>query len=89
LRESRTPVTVDDVAAAIFERLCDRQRAEGPAASMSLAELRLAIGATEAELMEAVKVLRFSDDLYIAFPSSTRDRLTLGPSWRGRCEDEA
>jgi hypothetical protein len=29
-------VTVDDIAAAIFERLCDRQRAQGPGAAMSL-----------------------------------------------------
>ena len=41
---------------------------------------------TEAELMEAVKVARLSEDLYIAF--TARDRVTLGPSWRGRCEDE-
>jgi len=36
--------------------------------------------------MEAVKVARLSEDLYIAF--TARDRVTLGPSWRGRCEDE-
>jgi hypothetical protein len=43
---------------AIFRRLCDRQRAHGIGAAMSLAELRLALGVTEAELMEAVKVAR-------------------------------
>jgi hypothetical protein len=78
-------VTVDDIAAAIFERLCDRQRAQGPGAAMSLAELRLALGVSDAQLAEAIRVLRISDDLYIAF--SRRDPgLTLGPSWRGRCE---
>ena len=82
-------MTVDDVAAAIFQRLCDHQRAQGPGASMSLAELQLAIGATERELAEAIKILRLSDDLYIALPKGARDRVTLGPSWRGRCEDES
>jgi hypothetical protein len=53
---------------------------------MGLAELRLAIGVTEAQLMEAVKVARLSDDLYIRF--TAKDRVTLGLSWRGRCEDE-
>jgi hypothetical protein len=81
-------VTVDDVAAAIFGRLCDHQRAHGPGATMTLAELRLALGVTEAVLMAALKVLRLSDDLYIAFPGRARDRVTLGPSWRGRCEDQ-
>lgn len=79
-------MTVDDVVEAIFRRLCDHQRAQGVGADMSLAELRLALGVTEAQLMEAVKVARLSDDLYIAF--TARDRVTLGPSWRGRCEDE-
>jgi len=80
-------VTVDDVVEAIFRRLCDRQRAHGVGADMSLAELRLALGATEAQLMEAVKVLRLSDDLRIAFTAQGRDRVTLGASWRGQCED--
>jgi hypothetical protein len=53
---------------------------------MSLTELRLALGVTEAQLVEAVKVARLSDDLKIAF--TTAGRVTLGPSWRGRCEDE-
>jgi hypothetical protein len=53
---------------------------------ISLTELRLAVGVTEAELAEAAKVLRFSDDLKIAF--TTADRITLGASWRGRCEDQ-
>ncbi len=79
-------MTVDDVMEAIFRRLCDQQQAQGVGADMSLAELRLAIGVTEAQLMEAVKVARLSDNLYIAF--TARDRVTLGASWRGRCEDE-
>ncbi len=77
---------VDDDVEAIFRRLCDHQRAHGPGAAMSLAELRLALGVTEAQLMDAVKVARLSDYLFIALTS--RDRVTLGVSWRGRCEDE-
>jgi hypothetical protein len=79
-------MTVDDVVEGMFRRLCDQQRARGVGADMGLAELRLALGVTEPELMEAVKVARISDDLKIAF--TARDRVTLGPSWRGRCEDE-
>lgn len=63
-----------------------QQRHQGAGLDMSLAELRLALGATESELLEAVKVARFSDDLRVVFTAG--DRVTLGPSWRGRCEDE-
>jgi hypothetical protein len=79
-------MTVDDVVEAIFRRLCLRQRIQGAGAGMSLTGLRLALGVTEEELMEAVKVARLSDDLKIAFTAP--DRVTLGASWRGRCEDE-
>lgn len=71
---------------AIFRRLCDHQRPKGPEADMSLAELRLALGVTERQLVEALMVARLSDNLYIAF--TARDRVALGTSWRGRCEDE-
>jgi hypothetical protein len=53
---------------------------------MSFGELRLALGVTEADLMKALRVLRISDDLRITF--TAQDRVTLGPSWRGRCEGE-
>jgi hypothetical protein len=53
---------------------------------MSLTELRIGLGVTEEQLVEAVKVARISDDLFVAFTAP--DRLTLGPSWRGRCEDQ-
>ncbi len=79
-------MTVNDVVEAIYRRLCIRYQTSRPGADMSLTELRLALGVTEAELLEAVKVARISDDLFIAF--TARDRVTLGPSWRGRCEDE-
>jgi len=79
-------VTVDDVVEAVFRRLCLRQRHQGVGAAMSLTELQIGLGVTEAELMEALKVARLSDDLYIAFTAP--DRLTLGPSWRARCEDQ-
>ena len=79
-------MTVDDVVEAIFRRLCLRQRHQGVGAHMSYTELRLALGVTEAELIEAVNVARIPDDLFIAFTGS--DQVTLGPAWRGRCEDE-
>jgi hypothetical protein len=78
-------VTVDDVVEAIYDRLCLRQRHQGVGADMSLTELRLALAVTEAELLEAVKVARISEDLFVAFTAP--DRVTLGPSWRGRCEE--
>lgn len=55
---------------------------------MSLAELRLALGVTETQLMDANKVLRISSDLFIAFTTPAWDRAMLGPAWQGRCEDE-
>jgi hypothetical protein len=79
-------MTVDDVVEAMFRRLCLRLRYQRLAADMSLIELRLALGVTEAELLEAVKVARISDDLFIAF--TTPDRVTLGRFWRGRCAQE-
>jgi hypothetical protein len=79
-------MTVDDVVEALFQRLCLSQRYRGLGADMSLTELRLALGVTEAELLEAAKVARISDDLFIAFTAA--DRVTLGASWRGRCEEE-
>lgn len=77
-------MTVDDVVEAIFRRLCEHQRARGVGAAMSLAELRLTLGVTEEQLAEAVKVARISDDLFVAFAGA--GRVTLGTSWRGRCE---
>jgi hypothetical protein len=38
--------------------------------------------------MEAVRALRLSSDLFLAFTTRDWDRVTLGPSWQGRCEDE-
>ena len=79
-------MTVDDVVDAIYRRLCLRQHHQGVGAHMSYTELRLALGVTEAELIEAVNVARISDDLFIAFTAP--DRVTLGPSGRGWCADE-
>jgi hypothetical protein len=45
-------MTVDDIVQALFRVLCDHQRAKGTEADMRLAELRLALGVTEAQLME-------------------------------------
>jgi hypothetical protein len=81
-------MTVDDVVAGLFRRLCAHRRAEGVASDMSFAELQLALGVTETQLTEGIKVLRLSGDLYIAYTTRAWDRVTLGPAWRDRCEDE-
>ena len=88
LRVSDWRMTLDVVVEAIFRRLCAHRRAEGVATDMSLAELRLALGVTETQLMEAIKVLRLSGDLFIAYTTRAWDRVTMGPSWRERCEYE-
>jgi hypothetical protein len=46
--------------------------------------LRIGLGVTEAQLMEAVHVLRLADDLHVVF--TAQDRVTLGTSWQSRCE---
>jgi hypothetical protein len=79
-------MTVDDVVHAIYQRLCLRQHHQGVGADMSLTALRLALAVTELELLEAVTVARISGDLFLAFTAA--DRVTLGASWRVRCEDE-
>lgn len=79
---------IDDDVHAMFRVLCDHQRAKGPGADMSLAELRLPLGITEAQVMEAMKVLRLSGDLFIVFTTRAWDRVTPGPAWLSRCEDE-
>ena len=47
---------------------------------MSIAELRLALGITDAHVMEAVKVLRLSGVLFIAYTTPAWDRVTPGPA---------
>jgi len=75
---------VDDVVEAIFQRLCIRQQHGEGDHSMSLTELRLALGVTEALLNEVLWLLKFPGDKRIVFP--TPGRVALGPEWRGRCE---
>ena len=79
-------MTIDDVVEAIFQRLCIRQRYGDTEAdkSMSLTELRIALGVTDAELKEALWVLSFPGDRRIVYPS--KDRVTLGPDWLERCQ---
>ena len=50
--------------------------------------MTIALGVTEAQLTEAIRVLRFSGDLFIVFTTRAPDRVTVGPSWQDRCEDE-
>jgi hypothetical protein len=75
-----------DVIEGIFHRLCiheqDRQNAADR--SMGMAELRLALGVTEAQLNEALWVLSFPGDKRIEYPA--QDRVALGADWRPRCE---
>ena len=75
---------VDDVVEAIFQRLCIRQQHGEGDHSMSLTELRLALGVTEALLNEVLWLLKFPGDKRIVFP--TPGRVALGPEWRGRCD---
>jgi hypothetical protein len=77
---------VDDAVEAIFQRLCIRRQDTPPDAdhSMSLTDLRLALGVTEALLNEALWVLTFPGDKRITYP--VPGRVALGPDWLGRCE---
>lgn len=73
----------------IFHRLCIHEQDGQNVAdrSMGLAELRLALGVTEALLNEALWVLSFPGDKRIEFPA--KDRVALGAEWRERCERQA
>ena len=51
---------------------------------MSLDELRLALGVSEAPMNEALWVLTFPGDKRIEYP--TPGRVELGRDWLGRCE---
>jgi hypothetical protein len=77
---------VDDVVEAIFRRLCIRQQDALPEAdrSMSLVELQLALGVTEALLNEALWLLTFPGDKRIIY--AVPGHVALGPDWRERCE---
>jgi hypothetical protein len=86
LPEGHTLKHIDDVVEGLYQRLCIRYqdtRAEDDR-SMSLTELRLALGVTEALLNEALWLLTFPGDKRIVYPTS--GRVALGPDWRERCE---
>ena len=53
---------------------------------MSLDELRLALGVSEALMNEALWLLTFPGDKRIRYPKP--GRVVLGPHWRGRCENQ-
>jgi hypothetical protein len=80
---------VDDVVEGIFQRLCIHAQDAKNAAdhSMGLAELRLALGVTEALLNEALWLLSSPGDKRIEFPA--KDRVALGAEWRPRCEQQS
>ena len=78
---------VGDVMEAIFQRLCIRERfgrSQLEERGMTLDELRLGLGVSEAEFNEALWLLSFPGDQRIEHPA--KDRIALGPDWRGRCE---
>lgn len=81
-----THMHVDDVVEGIFQRLCiHEQEAKNTAdRSVGLAELRLALGVTEALMNEALWLLSFPGDKRIEFPA--KDQVALGAEWRDRCE---
>ena len=74
----------DDVVEAIYQRLCIRHQDGHGDRSMSLDELRLALGLTDALMNEALWVLTFPGDRRIVYP--TPGRVALGPEWRERCD---
>jgi hypothetical protein len=73
----------------VFDRLCIHEQDGQNAAdrSMGLAELRLALGVTEAQLNEALWVLSFPCDKRIEYPA--KDRVALGADLRPRCEQSS
>jgi hypothetical protein len=77
---------VDEVLEGIYQRLCIRAQDSQNAAdhSMSVVELRTALGVSEALLNEALWLLSFPGDKRISFPA--KDRVALGPEWLERCE---
>jgi hypothetical protein len=77
---------IDEVLEGIYQRLCIRAQDSQHAAdhSMSVAELRTALGVSEALLNEALWLLSFPGDKRISFPA--KDRVALGPEWQERCE---
>jgi hypothetical protein len=79
---------VDEVVEGVYQRLCIRYQDMPPEddRSMSLSELRLALGVTEALLNEALWLLTFPGDKRIMYPAP--GRVALGPDWRGRCEGQ-
>ena len=51
--------------------------------SMSVSELRTALGVSEALMNEALWILSFPGDKRILYPA--KDRVALGPEWQERC----
>ena len=79
---------VDDVVEAIFQRLCIRQQDALPETdrSLSLVELRLALGVTEALLNEALWLLTFPGDKRITYPAP--GHIAPGPGVAGTLRAE-
>jgi len=78
---------VDDVVEAIYQRLCIREQDGHGDRSMSLTELCLALGVSDALMNEALWVLTFPGGKRIV--CKTPGRVSLGPDWRGRCDGQA
>jgi hypothetical protein len=77
---------MDDVLEGIYQRLCIHAQDSRNAAdhSMGVAELRTALGVSEALLKGALWLLSFPGDKRISFPA--KDRVAMGPEWVARCE---
>lgn len=83
-------LTIDQAVEAVFGALCQHYRAAGAAAQMTRAELRRRAGVDETTFNAALRALRGprdDQDLKVAFVDRDPDRIVLGASWRGRCED--
>jgi hypothetical protein len=75
---------VDEVLEGIYQRLCIRAQDSQNAAdhSMSVAELRAALGVSEALLKEALWLLTFPGDKRISFPAAVSPDAGVAPFGR-------
>ncbi len=79
---------MNDAAGQVFEQLCVHVKAKGADATMTRAELQLATGLSKEGLMAALRHLHppgSGQDLQVRFVNGDWDKITLGPSWLGKC----
>lgn len=81
-------MTVEEAVDVIFQRLCGHLKTGAEQTDMSRGPL--GSGMPEEIFTAALRQLRGpanDQDLYIEFIGGNPDRIRLGASWRGRCED--